>query len=271
MPNTKTNKLNIVTKKLRPKKRRKAPKIRKKVSPFAVLAVISVLLLFTTLPFLHFRSERGAAVPEGARGFCLDLSHHNAGPSSWDSLYVAVDRSGRTVRDLKAARDIFPVKRIVLKATEGESMYDDKFRERWADAGKAGLERGAYHYFRSDKDPLRQAEHFIHTVGPLRHSDLSPVLDVEEIHKGSTSKELNDNALIWLETVEKHYGRKPVVYTPDSFARDILSKRIKETYPLWVAHYGVETPEYNDWKIWQFTDRAVVHGISGKVDLSVIR
>ena len=271
MTTNKTKRLNNVTKKLRPKKRRKAPKIRKKVSPFAVLAVLSVLLLFTTLPYPHFRSERGAAVPEGARGFCLDLSHHNAGPYSWDSLYVAVDRSGRTVRDLKAARDIFPVKRIVLKATEGESMYDDKFRERWADAGKAGLERGAYHYFRSDKDPLRQAEHFIHTVGPLRHSDLSPVLDVEEIHKGSTSKELNDNALIWLKVIERHYGRKPIVYTSDSFVRDVLSKKIRDGYPIWVARYGEDAPEYKNWTMWQFTDRAVVHGIKGKVDLSVIR
>ena len=106
-------------------------------------------------------------------------------------------------------------------------------------------------------------------LSKLKELDLFFNKQVERLF--DARKELNDKALIWLKKVEKHYGRKPVVYTPDSYAKDILSDEIKNNYPIWVAHYGVAAPNYKDWKMWQFTDKAVVHGIKGKVDLSVVR
>lgn len=150
-------------------------------------------------------------------------------------------------------------------------MKDKKFDEFWGKAADAPIRRGAYHFFRTSTDPSEQADNYIGTVGKLRHSDFPPVLDLEVMHKGCARKELNDKALIWLKKVEKHYGRKPVVYTPDSYAIDMLSDEIKNNYPIWVAHYGVAAPNHKDWKMWQFTDKAVVHGIKGKVDLSVVR
>ena len=62
---------------------------------------------------------------------------------------------------------------------------------------------------------------------------------------------------------------KPVVYTGDSFLKDYLSKEITDNYPVWIAHYKTDSPVYQDWIMWQFTDEAVVRGIRGKVDLSV--
>ena len=81
---------------------------------------------------------------------------------------------------------------------------------------------------------------------------------------------LNRRALTWLKAVEKHYGRRPVVYTSDRFALDILSSDITEHYPLWIARYGGKTPDSPACTMWQFTDRAVIHGIRGYVDLSVV-
>ena len=149
-------------------------------------------------------------------------------------------------------------------------MTDPKFEEYWTEAGKREYARGAYHFFRTSKDPLSQASHYISHVR-LRHSDLPPVLDVETLHRGCSREELNRNVLLWLETVEKHYGRKPIVYTSDSFAQDILSHDITSRYPMWIARYNESPPRFGDWAYWQFTDKALLHGASGYVDLSVIR
>ncbi len=41
-------------------------------------------------------------------------------------------------------------------------------------------------------------------------------------------KKLNEEALKWLETIEGHYGKKPIVYAGASFARTV-SARISRT------------------------------------------
>ena len=123
----------------------------------------------------------------------------------------------------------------------------------------------------SSKDPKKQADRFIETV-KLRHRDLPPVLDIETMHAGCSKEELSRKALVWLQAVEKHYGRKPIVYTSDSFARDILSPDITAHYPMWIARYNKKEPRFTGWTMWQFTEEAVVYGANGGyVDLSVIK
>lgn len=266
----------MVTKKLTPQKRGKAPRRKKKtarvrLSPWAVslaLLLVAGCILYPYIRSGRFASE-GAPIPEGARQFCLDLSHYNE-TISWDSLKVVTDRSGRTCRDLLHAKSVYPVSAVILKATEGEKMVDKRFGEYWEEAGKREYRRGAYHFFRSSRDPERQADLFIANVR-LRHRDLPPVLDVETMHPGCSKEELNRRVLVWLQKVEKHYGRKPVVYTSDSYACDILSPDITGAYPMWIARYNRKEPRFRDWTMWQFTDQAIVYGVKGGyVDLSVI-
>ena len=265
-------KKKTVRKKAKGRRKRKL-----KVPPWTAVAAAALLIaLAVGLPLLrHARlrgGEAGATLPPGTvQALGIDISHNNQGPILWDSLRVMVDRSGRTVRDLERARKVYPVKFVFIKATEGVSMRDPHFKTNWAEAGKRDIQRGAYHFFRTSKDGEIQAKHFIKTVGQLRHDDLPPVLDLETIHRGCSYKLLNERALQWLKTVEANYGRKPIVYTPDSFARDILCKEIKENYTIWIAHYGVDSPIHENWTYWQFTDRAYVYGMPEPVDLSVRR
>ena len=267
----------MVTKKLSHKKGKKKAVRRKKtrkwkVSPWLVAG--GLLLLAAGVLYPYFRVGRfastGARIPDGARQFCVDLSHHND-RIVWDSLKVVADRSGHTTRDLLHAKSIYPVSTVILKATEGERMVDKRFDEYWTEAGKREFTRGAYHFFRSSKDPDKQAARFIATV-KLRHKDLPPVLDIETMHAGCSKEELSRKALIWLQAVEKHYGRKPIVYTSDSFASDILSPAITANYPMWIARYNRKEPRFAGWTMWQFTDQAIVYGANGGfVDLSVIK
>ena len=270
----KTNKLYGVTKKLQAKKpsKRRKKTVKRRLSPWIVATALSAVLLAVMLPYIRSGrlAETGAPVPKGYHSYCIDLSHHNGTAIAWDSLRVVIDARGRTSKDLLGAREILPVSRIYLKATEGTSFRDRRFAQNWEAAGQIRAQRGAYHFFRSSADPKKQAENFIAAVGPLRHGDLSPVLDIETMHRGCTKDTLNQRALTWLKAVEKHYGRRPVIYTSDRFALDILSSDITEHYPLWIARYGGKTPDSPACTMWQFTDRAVIHGIRGYVDLSVV-
>ena len=215
--------------------------------------------------------ETGAKVPAGYWRYGIDISHHNTGGIVWDSLFVLTDKHGRTIRDHHLAKDIQPVSFVFIKATEGVSLVDKDFRKNWSDAGRSGLRRGAYHFFRSSKDGEAQAKLFIKTVGGLRFKDLPPVLDIETIHREGSRGKLNEEALKWLRIIEEHYGKKPIVYAGASFAKDYLGKDITDNYPVWIAHYEKDKPDFEGWTWWQFTDKAVVKGVPGLVDLSVMR
>lgn len=215
--------------------------------------------------------DSGEKVPAGNWKYGVDLSHHNAGDIQWDSLYVMTDARGRTVRQLSEARDIQPVSFVFIKATEGISHKDRRFAGRWKEAGERSLSRGAYHFYRTSKNPAEQARHFIRTVGSLKYRDLPPVLDIEILHDGCSKERLNADLKVWLETIENHYGKRPIIYTYETFARDYLDRSLTGNYPVWIAHYGVRRPDREDWDYWQFTDKAVVHGVPGLVDLSVAR
>lgn len=260
----------------KPAARKKRRKKKVPVPAYVAMSVAAAILIFLlAIPLLRKSQpggDGGSVLPDIRFSACgIDISHNNEGPVKWDSLMVMVDRNGRTIKNIKDAKKTYPVKFVFIKATEGISMKDQKFKEYWAEAGKRDIQRGAYHFFRSSKDGELQARNFISTVGDLRHSDLPPVLDIETIHRGCSRKTLNDRALKWLKYIEKHYGRKPVVYTSDSFARDILSEEITENYPIWIAHYGVESPDFEKWEYWQFTESAYVYGLPEPVDLNFRR
>lgn len=240
----------------------------------------SILVVFglTVLAGIFFvtyciRQSGGGPVliPDGYNQFCIDISHHNGRVRDWDRLQIHVDAKGRIVASAEEAAQTYPVTMLYMKATEGISLVDRHFRENWTEARARRYAVGAYHFLLSDRDAAEQAQHYIRTVGPLRERDLAPVLDVESMHKGCTHAELNAVVRTWLTAVEEHYGKKPIIYTSDNFARRVLASDITSRYRIWVAHYGVDAPDYEGWSLWQFTDRGYVDGIDGYVDISVER
>ena len=152
-----------------PTRKRKIKKKKISLSPWTALAVAGGLLLGIFLLVHRWGgndSERGAKVPAGAWRYGIDISHNNPKPIVWDSLYVMTDQRRKTVRNPYAARDIKPVSFVIIKATEGASFTDSDFKANWREAGRSGLRRGAYHFFRSSKDGEVQAKNFISTVRP---------------------------------------------------------------------------------------------------------
>lgn len=248
--------------------RRKKKQVR--VSIGFIAFVLTVLAFLIALPHIRDNApkDKGASIPSGSYSYGIDISHYQE-KIKWDSLMVMTGKDGRTILSKTHAKALKPVSFVFIKATEGSNMKDRHFRKHWEEAGKRNIRRGAYHFFRSSKNGTLQARHFIRTVGNLRYKDLPPVLDIETIHKGCSDDILNARALEWLEEVERHYGRKPIVYSSASFISDHLSKEIMERYPIWVAHYDVEQPQTESWMFWQFTDKALVYGVEGYIDLNV--
>lgn len=261
--------------KRKPAKKKANKKKRKKqinIGFGIVSCIILILAFIIALPHIKDGSskEKGSPIPIGAYSYGIDISHYQT-DIHWDSLMVMTDGKRNTILSKTYAKELKPVSFVFIKATEGANMKDKHFKEHWEEAGKRNLKRGAYHFFRSSKSGKVQATHFIRTVGSLRHKDFPPVLDIETIHPGCSDELLNRRALEWLEEVEKHYGRKPIVYSSASFISNHLCDEIKERYPIWVAHYNIGQPATDKWVFWQFTDRAVVYGIEGYVDLNVCR
>lgn len=217
----------------------------------------------------QIRAMRGGEhLPAGDWVYGIDISHHQL-YVNWDDLKIYVDENGRTVRDKSESVSSEDVDFVFMKATEGVSYRDGKFSTRWKNAGMTTIRRGAYHFFRPGKDVPAQVSNFISHVGPLSENDLPPVLDIEQTD-GCTPAVVNARALEWLKAVERHYGRKPIIYANPEFMRDILDKELLSSYTIWVAHYRVARPFCKGWTFWQFTDRGHVAGVGvGGVDINV--
>ncbi len=185
--------------------------------------------------------------------FGLDVSHYQ-GKITWDSL--------------RKSNAEFPMQFVFIRATAGKDGLDSEFRRNWAGAGKAGIVRGAYHYYRPDENSIKQAESFIKRV-KLSRGDLPPVLDIEKLPAGQSMDSLKSGLKRWLARVEAHYGVKPILYSGESYYTDFLKEEF-QGYSLWIANYSFFEDEIRkEWLFWQFTDKASVGGIDGDVDVNI--
>ena len=170
--------------------------------------------------------------------------------------------------DVGFLQDSVPIHYVFIRATAGNNRLDSKFNVNWQAAKKQGFIRGAYHFYRPNENSLAQAQFFIKTV-TLEKGDLPPVLDIENLPKTQSMDSLKVGLKRWLLAVEQHYGVKPIIYSGESYYKDFLKKDFKG-YTFWIANYNffVETMK-DDWMFWQFTDKGMVPGIKGPVDLNL--
>ena len=162
----------------------------------------------------------------------------------------------------------------IAKSTEGLSYVDPKFKENWDNIAAAGLYRGSYHFFVANDDPLKQAEHFINTVGSIENHHINPILDLEASIGDLTIEQYQKNVLIWLNKVEEAMGVMPIIYTDRPFGNTNLNNAEFSKYCLWLAEYGTKeatVPESwsaKGWSAWQFTSHDALKGVNGNVDES---
>jgi len=220
------------------------------------IAYIGLFYYFFVSPY-SFRWKaifREPTYPEGYNVRGIDISHYQT-DIKWEKL-----------RNASINND--PVRFVIIKATEGQDLFDDDFNDNFFQAKENDFIRGAYHFFVPGVDAARQADFYLHQVH-LVPGDLPPVLDIEKDGK-LPKKKLQKDVKKWLDIVEEKYGVKPILYTSYKFKKDFLDDPVFDEYPYWIAHYYINKLEYKgDWVMWQHTDCGKVDGINGFVDCNI--
>ena len=121
----------------------------------------------------------------------IDVSHHQ-GDINWN----------------KVAKE--PIGFVYIKATEGETYVDSKFKKNIVGAKKVGLPVGVYHYFRMTSGAHKQFKNFYNTVKKYK-IDLIPMVDVETSDDKST-KVLQDSLDVFISLVKAKFGVSPMIY-----------------------------------------------------------
>lgn len=163
------------------------------------------------------------------------------------------------------------VELVYIKATEGTTYQDLWLENHYQGAKSIGLFTGFYHFLVGTSQPESQALNFYNTIKEKK-SDLLPCLDIEV-----SGFDVGDYALRFLKKFKELSGMNMVIYTGAYFSRDNLPMEIKQNYPLWLAHYGVEPWKSNLVTLagfttlvgHQYTEKGKVNGISTDVDMNV--
>ncbi len=162
-----------------------------------------------------------------------------------------------------------------LKATEGGDLLDPKFEDHWKKSRRAGIHRGAYHFYYFCTSPEVQARFFIRTV-PRITGSLPPVLDMEWNPFSPTCQRRPDAATIraemqtWLDIVQAHYVQRPIIYTTPGFFEDAELDKLRG-YEFWLrttARTPAEAYPGQPWRFWQYTATGTLPNTPGDIDIN---
>ncbi|MBC8753357.1 hypothetical protein H2O64_01660 [Kordia sp. YSTF-M3] len=165
---------------------------------------------------------------------------------------------------------------IICKATEGVTYTDPKFSYNWKTIKEKSFVRGAYHFYRSEDDPISQAANFLNAIATIDPTDLPPIIDFEEagIDASQSVPDVQSNLKIFINEIEKKLKRTPIIYTDIPVGNKYLNDASFAKYPLWIANYdGKETPDLPDtwkekgWKMWQKSDHYKTDGTTDDFDV----
>lgn len=189
----------------------------------------------------------------------------SASCQSIDGIDVA--RYQKNIDWKKVFNDIGKDAFVYVKCTEGATHSDPKYKTNAAGAKKVGLRVGGYHFFRMTSSAQAQFKNFkkaLDTIGP----DLIPMVDVET-DDGYATKLIQDSLQVFLNLLEKEYGKKPMIYGTQRSYNTYCAPRFN-SYPLYIGRYGNQVPVVkgsSHYTIWQYSEKGKVKGINTDVDL----
>ena len=191
-----------------------------------------------------------------AQEYCgIDVSHHQ-GAIDWKK--VSKNKN---------------IQFVYIKATEGSTHTDSKFKENIEGALKNGLNVGVYHYFSTKSSPEKQFRHFYSTVSKYKFN-LVPMLDIEITLSSSYNKRIAlKNIRKFMQLVKDKYGIYPMIYGTQKSYNTVCSPHLNN-HLLYIGRYGKNKPQIittsglkSIYTIWQFSESGKISGIEKPVDL----
>ncbi len=208
----------------------------------------------------------------------------DADPWEWESIKpTAYPVHGIDISRWQGDIDWITAKRAgvsfaFIKATEGGDVADPKYWTHHQGAKRAGVPYGAYHYYYFCRSAAEQARWFIQNV-PRDYGALPHVLDMEWTPTSRTCTKRPDGrtvraeAKVFLDMLQAHYGKRPIIYTTPDFYRETgIGTMRGETFWLRsVAGHPSKVYPGARWTFWQYTGTGLIPGIPGEVDINVFR
>ncbi len=230
---------------------------------------VAVVQLSVPLPLtLPHRTKAGT----GRYAYPLSLDEVR---SDWRSEVCGIDISHWNGNINWKAVSLDNISFVYMKATEGVSYVDPSFNTNWPAIKNTRLVRGAYLYFLpalNNEKQVLQAQNFISTVKRLEKGDLPPMLDVEDDPEISVALFQYRLQIVERE-LETYFRVSPLIYTSKALYKKYLNpNNTFQRNEIWIADYSYQRPTLCDnrnLRIWQFTDKACIQGISGEVDMDI--
>lgn len=177
-----------------------------------------------------------------------------------------------------------------IKITEGTTGHEDNLynlKARVLSAQQNGVKVGYYHFARPgnvevpENDAIEEAQNVIDHVAFLPKVQLPVVLDIEAYSDSNIwDNKVNHMNRFITTFIQKlnEQNIRTIFYSYKSFT-DSNTNPIFGLQPLWIAAY-LNNPEANvpaipngwtEWKIWQFTEKGIVNGYTGDMDLNIMK
>lgn len=159
---------------------------------------------------------------------------------------------------------------VYIKASQGTNIKDSYFKINYDNAKSNGLKVGFYHYLtaRTELEAIQEAEFFVSVIANTT-PDCKLAMDFESFGDLNDTQ-INNISRAFLEKVKELTNKDVIIYSDASNARSVFSQELANEYPLWIAEYGVQTPERTNWTVWegfQYSNQGRVAGIQGYVDV----
>lgn len=157
----------------------------------------------------------------------------------------------------------------------GVMVEDPNAKENMKGANDAGIKTGVYYYTQAitEAEALEEANAVLEMIAPYR-IECPIVIDVERV--SSAGARMNKLDAQTRTKIVKTFcdriaeaGYRPMIYHNLEMAAVMLDISELEAYDKWFAYYNTELYYPYAYRVWQYSDKGRVAGISGDVDLNI--
>lgn len=178
------------------------------------------------------------------------------------SFYQYVRNNGAITEEIDFGVMATKTSAVIIRAGQGD-WKDIAFDLSWANAKRAGLQRGSYWFYDSRVNPKKQADNYAKILGSDT-GELPAYADFEDKYGGQWGRW--QDWYDFLEYLKANMPNKQIgIYTGFYYwvertqAVGISKSSLDyfEQYPLWIAAYGASPLIPKPWttcQMWQFTD-----------------